>query len=77
MHRFGMLKRTFAGILWFFAAWSVWTIVAYPIGLPGVLGVVIGAAAAGFVVVDPQRRIWRRHAVEAASPIAPTTSPAG
>ena len=57
----GMIKRTIAGILWFFTAWSAWTLVAYAIGWPGTLGVVIGVAVAGVVVVDPWRRIWDRH----------------
>jgi hypothetical protein len=58
----GMIKRTVAGILWFFTAWSAWTLLAYAVGWPGTLGVVVGAAVAGVVVVDPWRRIWDRRA---------------
>ena len=60
-----MIKRTIAGILWFFTAWSAWTFVAYAVGWPGTLGVVIGVAVAGVVVVDPWHRIWDRRAAVA------------
>jgi hypothetical protein len=61
----GMIKRTIAGILWFFTAWTAWTFVAYAVGWPGTLGVVIGVAVAGVVVVDPWHRIWDRRAAVA------------
>ena len=58
-----MLKRSIAGILWFFTAWSAWTLVAYALGWPGTLGVLLGLAVAAVVVVDPGRRIWTRREV--------------
>jgi hypothetical protein len=58
-----MLKRAIAGILWFFTAWSAWTLVAYALGWPGTLGVLVGVAVAAVVVMDPRRRIWARREV--------------
>ncbi len=68
----GMIKRIAAALLWFFATWYAWNIVAWAIGLPELAGPVIAAAVAAFVAVDPMHRIWSRTKATA-EPAALTT----
>jgi hypothetical protein len=53
-----MKKRLTAGVLWFFATWYAWDIVAYTLGLPILLAPFLGLAVGAFVVLDPMARIW-------------------
>jgi len=64
-----MKKRLLAGILWFYAGWYAWAMVASLANLPNVLGPLVGLVAAAFVVVDPLRFVWRtrRTALPAAT----------
>ena len=53
-----MKKRVLAGLLWFYATWYAWSMVAALAGLPELLGPVVGAAVAMLVAGDPFGRIW-------------------
>ncbi|HLA17259.1 MAG TPA: hypothetical protein VJZ72_10200 [Candidatus Limnocylindrales bacterium] len=53
-----MVKRTIATALWFFSVATAWNLVAMTTDLPSVVGFVLGAAAAGFVWLDPFHLIW-------------------
>lgn len=54
-----MKKRLLAGILWFYAGWYAWAMVASLVHLPDVLGPLVGLVTAAFVVVDPLRFVWK------------------
>jgi hypothetical protein len=62
-HAGEMKKRIASAILWFYAAWYGWAILAAALGLSDLAGPVIGAAAAALFAGDPRRIIWRRPAV--------------
>ena len=53
-----MFKRAVAALLWFYA--SVWALnfVSAFTGMPHLYGLVMGAAVAAFVGLDPFRMIW-------------------
>ncbi len=59
MHHPRMTKRVVAAILWFYTGWYAGAILADIIGVSPVLGPIIGAAAAGLIVGDPRRLIWK------------------
>jgi hypothetical protein len=54
----GMKKRVLAAVLWFYAAWYCWAIVANALGVTDLFGPVLGAALAAFFAGDPLHRIW-------------------
>lgn len=66
-----MKKRVLAGLLWFYATWYAWSLVAAFSGLPDLLGPVLGAAVAMFVAGDPFGRIWGTKSVGRPVLIAP------
>ena len=66
-----MKKRLFATVLWFYATWYGWSILADMAGWPDMLGPVIGLAVAAFVGLDPMHRIWAKLPAP-----APVTMPA-
>lgn len=53
-----MKKRALAAMLWFYTGWYAGALLAEFIGVSPVLGPLIGAAAAGLIVIDPRRIIW-------------------
>ncbi len=53
-----MKKRVAVALLWFYATWVAWAMVAQLTGLSDLAGPVIGAAAAALFAGDPLRRIW-------------------
>lgn len=55
-----MKKRVVVALLWFYAAWVAWAMVAQLTGLSELAGPVLGAAAAAFFAGDPLHRIWTR-----------------
>jgi hypothetical protein len=57
-----MNKRILAAVLWFFAAWYGWAIVAEFIGLPALIGPMLGIAAAALIAGDPFHAIWTERA---------------
>jgi hypothetical protein len=62
-----MKKRLLAAVLWFYATWYGWSILADMVGMPAMLGPAIGLAVAVFVGMDPMHRIWtKRPATESA-----------
>ena len=63
-----MKKRVAAGVLWFFAAWYAWNVIAAIIGVSGAPGPVFGILAALLLAGDPFGRIWTSQAVQAPSP---------
>jgi hypothetical protein len=56
-----MKKRLLATVLWFYATWYGWSILADMAGLPAMLGPVIGLAVAVVIGLDPMHRIWTRQ----------------
>ena len=55
-----MKKRVAAALLWFYATWVVWTMVAQFVGMSELLGPVLGVAAGLLAAGDPTHRIWVR-----------------
>jgi len=56
------MKRIAAAGLWFYASWYLGSAVATLLGVPDLLGPVLGIAAAAVVGIDPRRVIWVRRA---------------
>jgi hypothetical protein len=56
-----MFKRSTATVLWFFATWCMWELLAYFTGWPRLLGPVLATAAAAVIGFDPMRAIWSRR----------------
>ena len=63
-----MTKRILAAFLWFYTGWYAGAMLAELLSVSPVLGPIIGAAAAGLIVGDPRRMIWKAR---------DTTPPAG
>ncbi len=53
-----MKKRVLAGMLWFFATWYAWNIIASFVGVSDIAGPILGLAAGLLFAVDPLNRIW-------------------
>ena len=62
-----MTKRILAAFLWFYAGWYAGAMLAEFLGVSAVLGPIIGAAAAGLIVGDPRRMIWKPGPLRPAS----------
>jgi putative effector of murein hydrolase LrgA (UPF0299 family) len=54
------MKRFAAAALWLFAFWYLGSMIASLMGVPDLLGPVLGLAAGLIVGIDPRRVIWRR-----------------
>ncbi len=54
------MKRLLAATLWFYAAWYAGSLLAAVIGVPDLIGPVVGIAAGLIVGVDPRHLIWNR-----------------
>lgn len=67
----GMVKRMTAAVLWLFAGWYLGNALAFLVGVPDLLGPILGVAAAFVFAVDPQGWIWKRPAAE---PVAVATT---
>lgn len=74
-----MKLRIVSTFLWFFAGLILTDAFAYALGVTQLVGVLVGAAWAAFVNIDPKHLIWgvesRGHA--AAKQRATLTSPQG
>jgi hypothetical protein len=57
-HREDMSKRNVATVLWFAMGWTVGSIVAIAVGLPSVLGVLMGIPFAWVIRTGPGRQVW-------------------
>jgi hypothetical protein len=55
-----MKKRVAAALLWFYATWYAWSMLASFVGAPDLFGPVVGAAVAALIAGDPMHRIWSR-----------------
>jgi hypothetical protein len=66
-----MTKRILAAFLWFYTGWYAGAMLAELLSVSPVLGPILGAAAAGLIVGDPRRMIWKPQAT------APTKAPEG
>jgi hypothetical protein len=64
-----MSKRLLALPLWFYAGWTLGALISYTTGVSGLLGPILGLAAAAIFVGDPRHRIWSR-AARSAEPAA-------
>ena len=56
-----MKKRLFATVLWFYATWYGWSILANMTGMPAMLGPVVALAVAVVIGLDPMHRIWTKQ----------------
>ncbi|TAK00724.1 MAG: hypothetical protein EPO36_07590 [Chloroflexota bacterium] len=54
------MKRIAAAALWFYAFWYLGSMIAALLGVPDLLGPVLGLAAGVVVGIDPRRLIWVR-----------------
>jgi hypothetical protein len=61
------MKRVIAGLLWAYAIWYLWSLIAVVVGLPTLVGAVLGLLVGGLVYADPTHRIWRRPTSAAAT----------
>lgn len=59
------MKRLVATGLWLYAFWYLGSMIAALVGVPDLLGPILGTAAGIIVGMDPRRRIWARPAVAA------------
>jgi hypothetical protein len=57
-----MSKRIVSAALWFFSMWYVGAYVAFFLGIPSVVGLSLGIAAAVLFAGDPLRVVWPRSA---------------
>ncbi len=57
-HSLGMTKRIAAAALWFLSGWTVGNVFAMLVGVPEVVGPILGLAAAALVAGDPLGIIW-------------------
>lgn len=55
-----MSKRIAAAVLWFFALWYLGAFIAFVLGVPDLLGPVLGVAGAALIAGDPLGAIWMR-----------------
>ena len=61
------VRRIAAAILWLYAAWYAGSAIAMLIGVPDLLGPVLGLTAGLIVGVDPRHLIWMRASRVAAT----------
>jgi len=57
-----MSKRLVSLVLWFYVGWTLGAMIALAIGVSGLLGPILGVAAAAIFGGDPRHVIWRRQA---------------
>jgi hypothetical protein len=60
VHSGRMKKRVAAALLWFYAAWYAGAMIAHVLDISGLIGPILGAAAAALFVGDPRHVIWTR-----------------
>ncbi len=72
-----MKKRVIAGVLWFYAAWYAWSVIATVIGVSEAPGPVFGVLAALLLAGDPFGRIWTSPAASTSMSAAPAPTEAG
>ncbi len=53
-----MVKRVVAALLWFYALWYAGAMLTAFLGVPDLLGPIVGAAAAVLIGFDPRGVIW-------------------
>ena len=70
------MKRITATLLWFFAFWSLGSMVAALLGVPDLIGPVLGVAAGVIVGVDPRRVIWTYPTATTQEPARASTAAA-
>ncbi len=56
------MKRLISAALWFYAFWYLGSTASLAIGVPDLLGPVLGLSAGLIVGIDPRHVIWRRTA---------------
>ena len=54
------MKRFATAALWFYAFWYLGSMIAGLLGVPDLIGPILGPAAGIIVGVDPGRAIWAR-----------------
>lgn len=62
------MKRLISAVLWFYAIWYLGSAVSVALGIPDLLGPVLGLSAGLIVGIDPKHAIWRRTARPGWSP---------
>lgn len=69
-----MTKRVVAALLWFYTGWYAGAILASVLGVSAVLGPIVGVAAAGLIVGDPRRIIWRPRSPSPIAEVSPKSA---
>lgn len=67
-----MSKRIAAAVLWFFALWYLGAFIAFVLGVPDLLGPVLGLAGAALIAGDPLGVIWTRTTSESVTAEPPS-----
>jgi hypothetical protein len=55
-----MNKRNIATVLWFMMGWTIGSVIAIAVGIPTVLGALVGIPFAAIVRRDPTGLLWTR-----------------
>jgi hypothetical protein len=72
-----MAKRALITFLWFYSFWYLGNTLALYLGLPDILGPILGIAAGTLVAIDPRRIVWNAGSRRTAETVAPPVVPAG
>ena len=63
-----MSKRNVATVLWFAMGWTVGSILAIVLGLPSILGILMGIPFAWVIRNGPARQVWSTRTYAPESP---------
>jgi hypothetical protein len=56
-----MKKRAVSAFLWFYAGWTLGSLISFAFGLTPAIGLIFGTAAAAIFAGDPRGVIWTRN----------------
>ena len=55
-----MKKRVLSTLLWFYAGWTLGSLLSFSLGISPAIGPILGAAVSALFVGDPRRIIWSK-----------------
>jgi hypothetical protein len=68
------MKRIAAAPLWFLVGWFLGSVVAFSLGLGGLLAPIVATGLAAVVVIDPRQMIWVPREPSPTTTSAPRTA---
>jgi hypothetical protein len=68
------MKRIAATFLWFYAFWYLGSMIAGLVGVPDLLGPILGTAAGVFIGADPRGLIWATSTAASSTGAASATA---